>query len=106
MNGSCIGVPGTVPVACGPRPNDDKKPSISVVTRFGAAAADGAAVTAATTVGFDGTNGVADVSVADVDVVDGGLCSGVAGDVFGANSSCVTEIDPCVAASALEMVGG
>lgn len=44
MNGSCTGVPGSVPLACGPKPSEDNSPAMSVVTMLGGVAAAGAAL--------------------------------------------------------------
>jgi hypothetical protein len=78
-----------------------------VLTRFGGVAAAGAAAAVATSVGTDGS---ADGSVADVMAAEGGLCSGVAAEAFGAETSRVTaiEFDGAEVADdlALKVVGG
>lgn len=61
-----------------------------MLTRFGGAAADGAAVAVATSAGFDGA---VDRGVADVKAAEGGLYSGAAAEVFGADTSRVTAIE-------------
>jgi hypothetical protein len=78
-----------------------------VLTRFGGAAAAGAVAAVATSAGTDGS---ADGSVADVTAAEGGLCGGVAAEVFGADTSRVTaiEFDGAEVAddAALKVVGG
>ena len=106
MNGSCIGVAGSVPVACGPRPSDERSPAISAVTTFGRGAAVASDVVSGST---DRSADAAGTDSAAVDTVDGVPCTGGAADGLGADTPLPpgVEADDVAAATAVELtVGG
>jgi hypothetical protein len=88
INGSCTGVPGSVPVACGPRPSDDRSPAINAVTTFGF----GADVVVGVTNAVGTTEDAGADSVVAVDTLDVPWTGGAA-DALGAGAALPPGVD-------------